>query len=80
MPTTAAIRTRELTSADATSLAALSRSLGGSEAEAQWSVVLGRPNAIAVGAVEDGRVVGYSAGEVPPEQRPTSSPGRDSNP
>lgn len=59
-----AVRSRDLTTDDAAALAALSGRLGGSETEAQWSAFLRRPSAIALGAVADGRIVGYAAGEV----------------
>lgn len=55
---------RDLGPDDADALAALSLSLGGHESAAQWTSFLARPAAIAVGAVEDGRIVGYAAGEV----------------
>ena len=50
----------------ATALAELSVRLGGSETEDQWRGFLERTNAVALGAVSDGRVVGYAAGEVRP--------------
>lgn len=64
MPATAPIRSRDLLEADATALAQLSLRLGGSETAEQWSALLRRPSAIALGAVVDARVVGYAAGEV----------------
>lgn len=64
MPATIQIRSRDLTTADVTSLAALSTRLGGSETAEQWSSFLRRRGAIALGAVADGKVVGYAAGEV----------------
>ncbi|MBU6423991.1 MAG: GNAT family N-acetyltransferase [Chloroflexi bacterium] len=58
------LRPRSLTVADAEALAALSQKLGGSETVPQWVAFFGRPNAIAVGTIADGQVVGYAAGEV----------------
>ena len=63
-PSSVQIRPRALTVDDADALAALSLRLGGSETAAQWIAFFARPNAIAVGAVADGRIVGYAAGEV----------------
>lgn len=63
-PANTQIRPRPLTVDDAGALAALSGKLGGSETAAQWVSFFGRPQAIAVGAVVDGRIVGYAAGEV----------------
>lgn len=60
----APVRSQQLTRRDAAALADLSGRLGGSETEAQWSSFLDRPSAVALGAVSDGRVVGYAAGEV----------------
>jgi predicted N-acetyltransferase YhbS len=57
-------RSRRLTEADAPAIAALSARLGGGETEAQWSAFLRRSDAIALGVISDGRVVGYAAGEV----------------
>lgn len=65
MPTIAApVRCRPLQPEDAPVLADLALRLGGSETAEQWRSFLGRPSAIAVGAVADGQVVGYAAGEV----------------
>ena len=58
------VRSRDLSAADAGALAELAERLGGSETEDQWRAFLGRENAVALGAVSDGRVVGYAAGEV----------------
>jgi len=64
MPATTAIRTRDLTGEDARSLAALSGRLGGTETAEQWASLLERSGAIAIGAIAEGRIVGYAAGEV----------------
>ena len=58
------IRSRDLHLTEAAALAELSTSLGGSETEEQWRALLERSNAVALGAVADGRIVGYAAGEV----------------
>lgn len=63
-PSNTQLRPRSLTVDDAAALAALSGKLGGTETVAQWVAFFGRPNAIAVGSVADGRILGYAAGEV----------------
>lgn len=64
MPAALHLRSRDLVVGDAAALAALSGRLGGAETPAQWEAFLRRPSAIALGVVEDGRIVGYAAGEV----------------
>ena len=58
------VRSRPLTAAEAGALAELSARIGGGETEEQWRSFLERDNAFALGAVADGHVVGYAAGEV----------------
>ena len=65
MATTAtALRTRLLTIDDAPALAALSQRLGGEETARQWASFLARSSAIGIGAIADGGIVAYAAGEV----------------
>lgn len=64
VPAATQLKIRDLGPDDATALATLSLRLGGGETAEQWSALLRRPRVIALGAVEDGRVVGYAAGEV----------------
>lgn len=64
MPTVSQLRSRDLVADDAGALAALSGRIGGSETPAQWAAFLLRPSAIALGVVEEDRIVGYAAGEV----------------
>ncbi len=64
MPTQAAIRTRVLGPTDVEALAALSARIGGVETAADWSALLARATAVAVGALVAGRLAGYAAGEV----------------
>ncbi len=42
----------------------IGRRLGGSETPSQWKAFFSRPEPIAVGALAEGRIVGYAAGEV----------------
>lgn len=64
MTATSQARTRDLGPSDAPALADLSLRIGAGETAEQWQTLLRRPSAIAIAAVEDGRVVGYAAGEI----------------
>lgn len=64
MPAVSLLRSRDLVADDAPALAALSGRIGGGETPAQWAAFLRRPSAIALGVVEEDRIVGYAAGEV----------------
>lgn len=64
VPATTQPKTRDLTADDVPALAMLSLRLGGSETPEQWGAFLRRPRVIALGAIDDGRLVGYAAGEV----------------
>lgn len=64
MPVTTQSKIRDLGADDAPALATLAVRLGGGETADQWAALLRRPRVIALGAVEDGRIVGYAAGEV----------------
>lgn len=62
--TATAVEIRALTSRDAQELAALALRLGGSETVAQWRSFLSRPHTVGIGALSEGRIAGYAAGEV----------------
>lgn len=57
---------RELRATDVVALVELAERIGSGETQHDWKLRLRRSSVVVIGAVEDGRMVGYAAGAVRP--------------